>query len=184
LDGHFPNDRWIVGLGDFRDQRTYRVLWERLRHIEFYIAIRELIDASTPERVKSGQELLIQAGNLRTLVKIEDCGAAVAWLVTRCPAHVSNVIQDSTISIIEDCQGDLGPANAQWRWKMLSVEPFAGITAGKGEIALVPEPPQNVPQARTVLIVEFEDPALVTHREENVSIIWHVHKSIAVSPVW
>jgi hypothetical protein len=65
---------------------------------------------------------------------------------------------------------------------MLGIKPVRRIVAGESEISILPKPPQNVAAPCAVLVVDLEDPTLVAHRQEKVT-IGRVVDGIAVRPI-
>src|SRR5579872_7453933 len=65
---------------------------------------------------------------------------------------------------------------------MLCIEPLAGIVAGDGKVPALSQSPNDVAGAAPVGVIEFENPALISHRKQKITVSG-VNQSIAVRPV-
>ena len=67
---------------------------------------------------------------------------------------------------------------------MLAVIPLDGsLLAGEREISLITEVPQDTAVPDAILIVDFDNPILIAHREDEVAVTGRGNDGIAMSPV-
>src|SRR5438477_4087119 len=73
---HLPNDLCLICLSNLEHARRGDA-GKRSRHIELNVAIRQLLDTSTPKRIKTRNVLPESRSGPGTFINLEDCGATV-----------------------------------------------------------------------------------------------------------
>ena len=67
---------------------------------------------------------------------------------------------------------------------MLRIEPVSGIGgAHKFEITALAKAPHHIARASAVKKIDFDDPILVAHREQQIVIVARIQHSVRVRPV-
>src|SRR5215469_1753473 len=179
-DIHLPNGLWDVRVGHFRNLRSNGI--KRLSIVELDVAVRQNPNAPSPRRKEAGKVLPRCGGDFRVLVNLKDHGSAVAgrrrW--ARTAGHAVPI--DSEISIIVDCHGGLGAAGAYDNRIVLAIKPLAGVAAREGEVPTFTKLPEYVARACSIGIIELQNPALMTHRKQQVA-IGRINEGIAMRPI-
>ena len=66
---------------------------------------------------------------------------------------------------------------------MLSVEPVGVQVGVEGEVSLITELPDDVARAASILIVDLQDPGLMTQREQQIPVIGRIYERVGMGPV-
>src|SRR5271165_911708 len=98
-------------------------------------------------------------------IQLEDRHAAIAWREPRLPANVVVVVQQAAIAVVEEHERE--DASRVWTQEnrvVLSIIPLDGSLArGEREIAIRAKMPQDSPVARSISVVDLDDPILIAH---------------------
>src|SRR5208283_1681451 len=185
FDIHLPNELRRLSLGRFLDVRETGGV-DVSSNVILNVAIGKKHCVSTTCG-KGRQQFVLpqQRCTFREFVDLEGGNAAETGTHSRSATDIAVAVQDSEVSIVEKHEGENARAiRAQNRRIVLTIVPIDGrLLTGQREITAGTKAPQDVARARAILVVDFDDPILVSHRKDQVSIRRRINDRIGMGPI-
>src|SRR5205085_2130202 len=141
----------------------------------------DLVDTAAPVGKESREVLPRDTGGASGFVDIEDNGAAVAGHTTA--ALRTAGVDNAEIAVVDQGHAQMESIHAHYVRIVLGIEPLTGIAAREGKVTALTEFPQDVAGTIAVLVVDFNDPALVANRKDKIAVVRCIDDGIAMRPV-
>src|SRR5690348_2486479 len=103
---HLPNSLGHVCLSNLKYAGSHN-RWKRCGHIKFDVPVWQLADTSAPKGIRARRIFPCDSCCLGDFINLKDRGSTVAGRLRR-PALRPAIIQNTQVSVVEDCHGQYG----------------------------------------------------------------------------